>query len=162
MQFSLSVYMSMTQVVDITRTWRGWLLTIFPSTNWDPTNATHTSQIQCKQKETTCYQMRGCKTLHGFKRQLDKYLRERQHGLLDKTTPVMLRRCPGQQRPPMGAADICLCTCCSTGPRQGRPTPLLTLQEGFRERCLPPGVDSSTHLMKSRIWPVDTLIQRQA
>lgn len=70
------------------------------------------------------------KLVHRFKWELDKYLNEVHHNLLNKTNPTSLRRRPGRQRPPTGAADVCLSTCRSAGPSQGCPAHLLPLLQG--------------------------------
>lgn len=160
MQFSLWVYMSMMQVVNITRAWRGWLLTLsqykLRPNKWN-------SQEQTKRGDTLWNE--SPKLVHRFKfplGELYKFLKEIHHNLLKKTNPTSLRRCPGHQRPPMAAADkFASAPAAELVPVRAVPLTCLRCKAASGEVTFHPGVDSTTQLMKSRIWPVDTLIQIQ-
>lgn len=164
MQFSLSVYMSMMQVANITRAWRGWLLTFPVQTKTQQMKLTW-ARLKANKKRWHIMKWEDAKLVHRCKfplGELYKFLKEIHHNLLRKTNPTSLRRCPGHQRPPMATADMfASAPAAALVPARAVPLTFLHCKAASGEGTFHPGVDSTTHLMKSRIWPVDTWIQIQ-
>lgn len=101
-QFSFSVYVSMTQAATVTRAWRGWLLAVFPAAKGTAQQRKPTrARFKANRKRWHSIKWEDAKLVCRFKWELDKYLKEMHHNLL-KTNPLRLRRChrrpPGEQQ----------------------------------------------------------------